>query len=256
MEWISEKLNPSQMEISPNKKWLSFLSSSKDEKPQIHIMPLNGGGPTALTDEEEGVTAYEWTSNGASVYYQTSVKPEENDKEEKVESLKVKAQTITKLQYKMDGQGVTDVEKPTRSEKLDVTAKEPSVILEKDRPFRLQYVSKDESFLLYADKLDPENEWVYGASVYELDLASKDSQLITEDFPKGSFSFEAVNDKEEIFLFTGNDFSHAFVTLDQVCAGTAKSVLSQLLSKADKHVGDVIMGISSRNQRLPCPLAG
>ena len=242
VEWISEKLNPSKLEISPNKKWLSFLSSSSDEKPQIHIMPLNGGGPTALTDEKKGVSAYEWTSNGASVYYQTSVKPEENDKEEKVDSLKVKPRTITKLQYKMDGQGVTDVEKTYQIKKLDVTAKEPSVILEKDRPFRLQYVSKDESFLLYADKLDPENEWVYGASVYEVDLASKDAQLITEDFPKGSFSFEAANEKEEYFLFTGNDFSHAFVTLDKVYGWDRKERTFKPLSKADKHVGDVVIG--------------
>lgn len=246
VEWISEEMNPSQLEISPNQKWLSFLSTPKDGKPQVSIMPLNGGGPRTLTDEKEGVSTYEWTSNGASVYYQTSLKPEEKEKKDEenneAESKKVKAKTISKLQYKMDGQGITDVDKTYQIKKLDVSTKSDSVILEKDRPFTLQYVSKDESFLLYVDKLNPDDEWVYGASVFEYDLATKDSQLVSKDVPKGSFSFEAVNDTENYFLFTGNDFSHAFVTLNQVYGWNRDERTFKALSKEDKQVGDVIIG--------------
>ncbi|MER2064204.1 MAG: S9 family peptidase, partial [Alkalibacterium sp.] len=82
VEWISEELNPSQLEISPNEKWLSFLSAAEGKKPQVYIMPLEGGGATSLTEEKEGVSTYEWTSSGASIYYQTSFKPEEEEKKD------------------------------------------------------------------------------------------------------------------------------------------------------------------------------
>lgn len=243
VQWVSEELNPSQLEISPNEKWLSFLSAGEGKKPQVFIMPLEGGGATPITDEKEGVSTYEWTSNGASVYYQTSFKEEEEeDKTDEAESKKFKPKPITKLQYKMDGQGITDIEKTYQVKKLDVASKKDSVILEKDRPFRLQYVSKDESFLLFVDKLDPDNEWVYGASVYEYDIAKEESQLITKDIPKGSFSFEAVNETENVFLFTGNDFSHAFVTLNKVFGWNRKERTFKELSAEDKYVGDVVIG--------------
>lgn len=243
VEWISEEANPSQLEISPNGKWLSYLSSPKDGKPQVHVMPLNGGGAKVLTEEKEGVRTYEWTSNGSSLYYQTSAAPEDKETEkEETESKKLKPKAITKLQYKMDGAGITEVEKTYQVKKLDVATKHASLILEKDRPFSLQYVSKDESFLLYVDKLNPDNEWVYGASVYEYDVATKSAQLVTKDIPKGSFSFEAVNDAEEFFLFTGNDFSHAFVTLNKVYGWNRNERTFKALSKEDKQVGDVIIG--------------
>lgn len=243
VQWVSEELDPSQLEISPNEKWLSFLSAGEGKKPQVFIMPLEGGGATPITDEKEGVSTYEWTSNGASVYYQTSFKEEEEeDKTDEAESKKFKPKPITKLQYKMDGQGITDIEKTYQVKKLDVASKKDSVILEKDRPFRLQYVSKDESFLLFVDKLDPDNEWVYGASVYEYDIAKEESQLITKDIPKGSFSFEAVNENENVFLFTGNVFSHAFVTLNKVFGWNRKERTFKELSAEDKYVGDVVIG--------------
>ncbi|GEK91626.1 S9 family peptidase [Alkalibacterium kapii] len=245
IEWVSEELNPSQLKISPNKKWLSFLSTPKEKKPQISIMPLKGGGAVTLTQEKEGISTYKWTDNGSAIYYQTSEKKEKQKEyavKNKSDSKKPAPKTITKLQYKMDGQGIIETNKTHQVKKLDVSSKHLSLILEKERPFSLQYVSKDESFLLYVDKLDPLNEWVYGASVYEYDVALKESHLVTKDVPDGSFSFEAVNDSENFFLFTGNDFSHAFVTLDKVYGWDRQERTFKELSKADKHVGDALVG--------------
>lgn len=244
-KWVSEEMNPSQLKVSPNKKWLSFLSAPKEKKAQICIMPLKGGGATPLTEEKTGISTYEWTDNSASIYYQTSVKIEKQNQEEEKEASetkKVEAKTITKLQYKMDGQGHLPNDKNYQVKKLDVESKKEAVVIEKDRPFKLQYVSKDERFLLYIDKLDPEDEWVYGASVYEYDINLKESQLITKDTPKGSFSFEAANENETFFLFTGNDFSHAFVTLDKVFGWDREKQTFIELSKEDKHVGDALIG--------------
>ena len=243
--WIDEELNPSQIKISPNKKWISFLAGKKGEKPQIYLMPLRGGTAFALTDEEQGVSSFEWTSNSGSLYYQTTVDLDQDKEKAENDSKsddKVKPVTITKLQYKMDGQGITEKNCLQQVKKISVSKKESTLILEKDRPFRLQYVSKDESFLLYVDKLNPDDEWVYGASVYEYDIASETARLVTEDIPEGSFSFEAVNESEDYFLFTGNDFSHAFVTLDKIYGWDRANHTFESLSVEDKYVGDLIIG--------------
>ncbi|GAA0478267.1 hypothetical protein [Alkalibacterium indicireducens] len=138
--WIDEELNPSQIKISPNKKWISFLAGKKGEKPQIYLMPVRGGTAFALTDEEQGVSSFEWTSNSGALYYQTTVDPDQDKEKAESDSKsddKVKPVTITKLQYKMDGQGITEKDRLYQVKKISVSKKESSLILEKDRPFRL-----------------------------------------------------------------------------------------------------------------------
>lgn len=238
--WISEELNPSQIKLAPNGKWMSFLAKGKNDKPQIQLMPLSGGTAFALTEEKQGVSSFDWTSNSGSLYYQTTVKAESD--EDKKDKDKVKPITITKLQYKMDGQGITESDRLYQVKKVSVSTKDNALVLEKDRAFRLQYVSKDESYILYVDKLNPDDEWTYGASVYEYDLRSKTAHLVTKDIPKGSFSFEAVNEKETFFLFTGNDFKHAFVTLDSVYGWDRENRTFEKLSVEDKYAGDLVIG--------------
>lgn len=247
--WVSEDLNPSSIELSPNGKWLSFVSAAKDKKPQVYLMPLTGGGAFPLTDEKEGVAIYKWTSNGASLYYQTTSKPEE-EKEDKPK--KVAPKKITKLQYKMDGRGISESECTYVVKKIDTATKAVSVILEKENPFRFQYISKDESFLLYGDRLNPDDEWVYGSSVYEYDVAGQTSRLVTADVPKGSFSFETVNETEEVFLFAGSDFGHAFVTLTAIYAWNRKERTFTRVSVDDKQVGDTLVAdFQQKTQGFP-----
>lgn len=242
--WVDEELNPSAVKISPNEKWLSFIAKNKDNKAQIFLMPIKGGTAFSLTDEKEGISSYEWVKSSSSLYYQTSQKAQEDQetKDKADDSKQVKSIPVTKLQYKMDGQGITERKRSYQIKKIDIATKASSLILDKDRPVRLQYVSQDESYLLYVDKLNPEDEWVYGASVYEYDIASETAQLITKDIPAGSFSFEDVNASETEFLFSGNDFSHSFVTLNSVFVWNRESRVFKNVSVKDKYAGDLIIG--------------
>lgn len=249
--WIGEELDPSEVKVSPGHKWLSFLAKGKGEKAkrQVYLMPLSGGTAYELTSENEGISSYQWTSNSAAVYYQTSSQLKDRDTDEeageqsdKLADKQLEPVKISKLQYKMDGQGITESQRNHAVKRISVAKRDVTEVLTMDRPFRLQYVSRDESYLLYADKLDPENEWVYGASVYEFDLAKGTSRLVTHSVPEGSFSFEAVNDKEDFFLFSGNDFGHAFVTLNSIYGWNRQTDTFSCLSVEDKYAGDLIIG--------------
>lgn len=232
------------LSISPNEKWLAYLSNqTKDKKPQLFLIPLNGGSAEQLTYEKNGVSNYKWTSNGASIYYQTTADKDENKKVEEEKKDWPKPSKITKLQYKLDGRGLTPEDKNYQIKKIDVSTKKEQVIIEQDRPAGLSYVAKDESFILYSDKLDPEDEWAYGGSVFKYDCATGDSLLLTSDVPEGSFYFEAANEAEDFFLLSGNNFEFALVTQSKLYGYDVKEHrLICLTEKDDLQVGDRIIG--------------
>ena len=128
-----------------------------------------------MTFEEEGIGGYIWVDDSQTVYYQTSMKQEDEkeDKDKKEESSKKLPQknVSTKVTYKMDGRGVLPEDRLYQIKKILLGHEEAEVVLEEDRGLSLQYVSKDESFILYYDRLNPEDEWVYGGSLYRYDLS-------------------------------------------------------------------------------------
>lgn len=69
--------------FSPDNKWLAFLSD-RGNKMQVFAMRVNGGEPIALTDEEEGVSTFEWHPDGKRILFLKQEKePQENKKKQK-----------------------------------------------------------------------------------------------------------------------------------------------------------------------------
>lgn len=241
------------IEISPDKKKLSYLSNNtKDKKMQLVTIPLTGGSATQVTYEENGISNYFWLDDSETIYYQTNVEQETdtaNDDEtsEKSEDFPEK-QVITKLNYKMDSRGITPEDHLYQIKKISIGDEEPELVHEEDRSLSLGYVAKDESFLLYFDRLDPEDEWVYGGSVYKFDIETKNVELLTEDVPGGSFGFDLANETDDYFIFTGNDFEYKFVTDSHVYGYDMKDKkLTDLTPDIEFGVGDSLVGDFQQN---------
>ncbi|MFL2133459.1 alpha/beta fold hydrolase [Desemzia sp. FAM 24101] len=240
------------IKISPNNKWLSYLSNgTTDKKMQLMVMPLDGGSSIQLTEEKEGVSTYYWSSTGSSIYYQTSAELEleeelSGDKKDskKEESDKLpQATIITNLTYKLDGAGLLPENQQYRVKKVDIATKNSHTILTRKESFALNYVAKDESYLIYADELNPDDEWDYGATVYWYDIATKESHSLTTSIPQGSFGFGAMSPKEDYLLLVGNDFEYAFVTQNKLYGYDLIShQLTCLTAKQDIEIGDVLVG--------------
>lgn len=259
-----------QVKISPNEKWLTYLSNStKDEKVQVFAIPLTGGSATQLTFEENGVSNYLWVKDSASLYYQTSVKDKvterdtaedfeksKESKEPKMKKDQVSKKVFTKLQYKMDGRGELPEDLLYQIKKLPLLdlneAVEPELIVEENRSLGLSYVAKDESYILYFDRFDPEDEWIYGGTMYKYDVATKEAKIITEQIPKGMFGFSLANEAEDYFLFTGNDFGYKFVTNSHIYGyDLTNDTLTDLISDLDFSVGDSLVGDFQQNTGGP-----
>ncbi|MBM6615520.1 S9 family peptidase [Desemzia sp. RIT804] len=240
------------IKISPNNKWLAYLSNgTKDKKMQLMVMPLDGGSPFQLTEDKEGVSTYYWTNSGASIYYQTAAELEleeeiNGDKKDSQSDTSEKlpeATNIKKLTYKLDGVGILPQNQNHHVKKIDIATKSSSTILTRKESFALNYVAKDESYLIYADELNPEDEWDYGATVYWYDLATKESHSLTTSIPQGSFSFGAMSPKEDYLLLVGNDFEYAFVSQNKLYGYDLSShQLTCLTPNEDLEVSDTLVG--------------
>ena len=239
-----------QIKLSGDKKSLTYLSNNtKDDKVQLFTIPLSGGSATQLTFEENGVSNYHWLTDSKTVYYQTNTKQEQEDPEEKESDFPAK-KVFTKLTYKADGSGYLLEDRLFQIKKLTVDAAEakPDLVVEENRPLTLLYVAKDESYILYFDRFDPEDEWIYGGSIFKYDLATKEAKLVTEQIPGGIFGHALPSENEEYFLFTGNDFGYKFVTNNHVYGYDVKTqTLTNLTPDLDFGVGDSLSGDFQQN---------
>jgi len=236
-----------QIKLSPDKEKLSYLSNNtKDEKMQLFTIPLAGGSAKQVTTEENGVSHYFGLEDSQTIYYQTHVKEEEENSAD--DSDLPEKKVVTKLNYKNDGSGFIPEDRLYQIKKTTAGADEPELVLEEDRILSLGYVAKDESYILYFDRLDPEDEWVYGGSMYKYDLDTKNVELLTEEVPGGIFSFDLANEAEDYFIFTGNDFEYKFVTDNHIYGyDMNEKKLTDLTPDLEFGVGDTLSGDFQQN---------
>lgn len=65
--------------FSPNGQWIAFVSD-RGNRNQVYVMRLEGGEAKAVTNEEEGISAFEWHPSGNSIIF---LKAEKEDKSKK-----------------------------------------------------------------------------------------------------------------------------------------------------------------------------
>ena len=61
----------SQAQFSPDGKFISFVSArgGADAKPQIYLMPIDGGEAWKLTDAKESVSSYSWAPDSSRIAF-------------------------------------------------------------------------------------------------------------------------------------------------------------------------------------------
>lgn len=80
----------SQPEWSPDGLMITFLAADSDQRPQIFILPIEGGEARQLTRNETGVIAYHWSPDGRSIAYLARDKaPEKNGKVKHLKAFEV-----------------------------------------------------------------------------------------------------------------------------------------------------------------------
>lgn len=86
--------------FSPDGRHLAFLSvRTEGERPQLYVIPLEGGEARRLTDYAAGVQEFAWHPSGQEVYF-LSRGSDEDDRSERGHPLRV-----TRMRYRGDNEG-------------------------------------------------------------------------------------------------------------------------------------------------------
>jgi dipeptidyl aminopeptidase/acylaminoacyl peptidase len=68
---------------SPDGTKIGFLAAGSKEKPQIHVLPVDGGEAHQITKQPQGVESFEWAPGGEWLAFVGTEKPEETEGPEK-----------------------------------------------------------------------------------------------------------------------------------------------------------------------------
>jgi dipeptidyl aminopeptidase/acylaminoacyl peptidase len=94
--------------FSPDGRWIAFLRASDEDKPQLHVMPADGGEPRRLCDHPLGAEAFAWSPDSTRIAYVARVpEPGRYGTDEDVPPEKEPPRRITTFQYRLDNLGFT-----------------------------------------------------------------------------------------------------------------------------------------------------
>ncbi|WP_017580026.1 S9 family peptidase [Nocardiopsis valliformis] len=91
---------------SPDGRWIAFLRPDEGKRPQIHVLPADGGEPWKITDHPLGAGAFSWSPDSARLAYNARV-PEEKRYVDGTPD-KEPPRRITALKYRLDNLGFTN----------------------------------------------------------------------------------------------------------------------------------------------------
>ena len=91
---------------SPDGRWIAFLRAAPEGKPQLHVLPVDGGDARALTDLPGGAGAPVWAPDSSAIAFTARV-PDAGryGQDDKVPADKEAPRRITGLQYRLDDVG-------------------------------------------------------------------------------------------------------------------------------------------------------
>lgn len=237
MVWGDSGSVNTNFEISPNQKQLAYISN-ENEKTQLYVISLDGGAARALTNEEYGISDFQWSKDSKNIYYQTSSYPEID------EEFKSFPQRFTSndYYYKRDGSGLNPQDGTFYIKKVDVETDDKSTLVKTDTPFSFGHISEDETDIYVTAGNDLEDDKEYGSNIYRFNIA-EEAFIPLLDFEKGTYSFVDITDDESKILYAGNDMVYGIVQYSDLYIYDVASESSvKLTGSLDQEVGDVISG--------------
>jgi dipeptidyl aminopeptidase/acylaminoacyl peptidase len=99
--------------FSPDGRWIAFLRAADEDKPQLHVMPADGGEPRRLCEHPLGAEQFAWSPDSTRIAYVARVpEPGRYGTDKDVPPDKEPPRRITTFQYRLDNLGFTNDRRP------------------------------------------------------------------------------------------------------------------------------------------------
>ena len=196
----------SSLQVSPDGKWISFVSNEGEDKtPQLKIQAVTGGKAIALTQEKKGVSVYVWGKDSQSIYYQTTKADEEEKKEEFPQPI-----IVEKTTYRFDGGSFLPNKETTQIKQVEVATKEVKTLFETEDSILFRDVLHDGGSLVVDRDLSNIRWTLDSAEACYVDVATGDIHPILEAGTDESYRY--MLDSKEGVILAYNSGEHGFVT--------------------------------------------
>ena len=196
----------SSIQVSPDGKWISFVSNEGEDKtPQLKIQSVTGGKAIALTQEKKGVSVYVWGKDSQSIYYQTTKADEEEKKEEFPQPI-----IVEKTTYRFDGGSFLPNKETTQIKQVEVATKEVKTLFETEDSILFRDVLHDGGSLVVDRDLSNIRWTLDSAEACYVDVATGDIHPILEAGTDESYRY--LLDSKEGVVLAYNSGKHGFVT--------------------------------------------
>ena len=227
----------SSLQVSPDGKWISFVSNEGEDKtPQLKIQSVTGGKAIALTQEKKGVSVYVWGKDSQSIYYQTTKANEEEKKEEFPQPI-----IVEKTTYRFDGGSFLPNKETTQIKQVEIATKEVKTLFETEESIFFRDVLHDGGSLVVDRDLSNIRWTLDSAEACYVDVATGDIHPILEAGTDESYRY--MLDSKEGVILAYNSGEHGFVTQADIVfnkegqPGSEGSILN-LTSGLDVEWGD------------------
>ena len=206
VEFGDDRTVNSSLQVSPDGKWLSFVSNEGEDKtPQLKIQAVTGGKAIALTQEKKGVSVYIWGKDSQSIYYQTTKADEEEKKEEFPQPI-----IVEKTTYRFDGGSFLPNKETTQIKQVEVATKEVKTLFETEDFILFRDVLHDGGSLVVDRDLSNIRWTLDSAEACYVDVATGDIHPILEAGTDESYRY--MLDSKEGVILAYNSGEHGFVT--------------------------------------------
>ena len=196
----------SSLQVSPDGKWLSFVSNEGEDKTlQLKIQSVTGGKAIALTQEKKGVSVYVWGKDSQSIYYQTTKADEEEKKDEFPQPI-----IVEKTTYRFDGGSFLPNKETTQIKQVEVATKEVKTLFETEDSILFRDVLHDGGSLVVDRDLSNIRWTLDSAEACYVDVATGDIHPILEAGTDESYRY--MLDSKEGVILAYNSGEHGFVT--------------------------------------------
>jgi dipeptidyl aminopeptidase/acylaminoacyl peptidase len=99
--------------FSPDGRWIAFLRAGDEDKPQLHVIPADGGEPRRVCEHPLGAEAFAWSPDSTRIAYVARVpEPGRYGTDKDVPPEKEPPRRITTFQYRLDDLGFTNDRRP------------------------------------------------------------------------------------------------------------------------------------------------